>query len=109
MRVGAQVTSITDGFRDGLTLCLRFCRLPDAAGLVIYRFLDRRRQLWQADAAVEKPVPPLRPPFEKLLLEAFHTLRIRERGRRRPSRDLLLLSRILGRTAPAAPRRAKAA
>src|SRR5690606_19693278 len=45
VRAGAQVVSL-DKRGSETVLGLRFCRLPSGAEMAIYRFLDRRRILW---------------------------------------------------------------
>ncbi len=105
-RVGAQVTDMAEAKGGGLSLGLRFCRPNPKLTMDLYRFLDGRRATW--DETVINAVPPPSPwlenprPFEGLLLEAFAALRLKEVNRsgfvrRGPSRDLLTLSRVLGK------------
>lgn len=75
-------------------LGIRFTEVSRAARMAIYRFLDRRRELW------EQPAAPATRPFQKLLLGAFSQLRRLEVVQRGladsgPSRDLLALGRML--------------
>jgi len=97
--VGSQVLTVKEFARDNLYLGLRFCDVPDAARMAIYRFLDKRRLMWdeKAMAALKKKpvllaaknaittssidhsqygVPKL--PFNSLLKEAYTSLRFQE-------------------------------
>jgi len=92
LRTGAQVVSLDRQPQGDLSLGLRFCRLTARAQLAIYRFLDRRRVLWErppelrparlmADLAARHPaLAPLllhEQPFRSLLLEAQARLQLR--------------------------------
>jgi hypothetical protein len=55
VNVGAQVLSLNRDRDDDLTLGLRFCRISGHDQLAIYRFLDRRRCMWDPTAEPETP------------------------------------------------------
>jgi hypothetical protein len=81
---GAQVISIGTDADGTTTLAFRFCRLPDQGRLAIYRFLDRRRYLWENKKQRERRVHPElakvmdRPePFAELLREAYSSMRMK--------------------------------
>jgi hypothetical protein len=66
-----------------LMLGLRFCCLADGARMAIYRFLDRRRRLWDKVEEEGSPVAPHGPvasafdcqaPFANLLTETYADL-----------------------------------
>lgn len=123
LRIGGQVLSLDD-LDDGVSLGVRFCMLSVKAQRAIYRFLDRRRALWGAQAEIEnghpyEPVvelgtPPETPlqlepravvepperPFEALLLEAHASMRAKEQQhivfvRSLPTDDLPRLSSLV--------------
>ncbi len=99
LKAGAQVMTL-DQAEDELSLGVRFCMLSAMAQRAIYRFLDHRRLLWEKSGQVapapgepslpllseivaglaEPPVvaPQEERPFEKLLLEAYASLRAKE-------------------------------
>jgi hypothetical protein len=103
---GGQVTQL-DSDDNGYLLGIRFCMLSRRAQMAIYRFLDRRRPLWDpkvvpAPKQAQQQLDEDARPFEPLLLEAFAALRAKELRRptfvkNGPSRDLESLGRILGR------------
>jgi hypothetical protein len=106
-KVGAQVASFQSWPQGGLAVRLRFCRPSKSLQLALYRLLDRRRAMWDAEvihhvAEAPAPVDLDARPFEGMLLEAFAALRLKELNRpgfsrRGPSLDLENLSRLLGR------------
>ncbi len=93
LKVGGQVVALDD--IDGeLNLGVRFCMPSVKVQRSIYRFLDRRRELWSptpmelTDAPRVLPplpeanrAPTITRPFEALLLEAYASLRAKEMRR----------------------------
>ncbi|MBI3179252.1 MAG: PilZ domain-containing protein [Deltaproteobacteria bacterium] len=99
LKAGAQVMTL-DQVEEELSLGVRFCMLSAMAQRAIYRFLDHRRVLWESksdarpqarDVALpllselvsgldEPPAVPAaeEQPFEKLLLEAYASMRAKE-------------------------------
>lgn len=86
LEVGGQVMTLNDGAQGDLGLGVRFCAISRKAQLALYRFLDRRRLLWDPSAEQPRPQPALPAmaeansarPFEALLLEAYASLRAKE-------------------------------
>ena len=82
---GSQVMVVDTSEAQELMLGLRFCCLADGARMAIYRFLDRRRRLWDKAEVHEEgllvaPEDPLSPafdchaPFANLLAETYSDL-----------------------------------
>ncbi len=67
LKLGAQVLTL-DQDADGVGMSLRFCRSSAAARLAIYRFLDRRRALWDPEAETS-PQEQLRARYPALAKE----------------------------------------
>lgn len=86
---GAQVISLDEGKSKTLSMGLRFCNLSSKAELAIYRFLDRRRQLWDErellrlyenyrEQQQEQRLEDARFPFAKILRRAYAAIREKE-------------------------------
>jgi hypothetical protein len=85
LALGAQVVGLAQDDDGTMTVSLRFCRVPDNTRLALYRFLDRRRYLWEDKkerlqrlhphlaGILDKPEP-----FAELLREAYNQLRLKE-------------------------------
>jgi len=82
LEVGAQVVSMEPTAGGQVSLGLRFCTVSPKVQRAIYRFLDRRRAMWQEeqrfDAEHEAPSESPARPFEALLREAYASLRAKE-------------------------------
>lgn len=84
LRVGAQVISIATDPDGAPSLSLRFVNLSDRDKLAIYRFLDRRRYLWEDKRARQKRLNPElerktdEQPFAELLRDAYGQMRLKE-------------------------------
>ncbi len=86
-KVGAQVATLGDVPDDdqleggskgaSVALGLRFCKLTARAQLSIYRFLDKRRNLWTTGGD-ETAQADIDQPFEALLLDAYSALQAEE-------------------------------
>ena len=105
LRVGAQVTDMEATDDGSVGLGLRFCRVSPMVQMAIYRFMDRRRRLWEpaprAKAELAGETVQEERPFEGLLSHAFDTLRAKEcqlpsSSYLGPSAELARLSQVLG-------------
>ena len=90
LEVGGQVMSLDQGTPGQLTVGVRFCMLSVMAQREIYRFLDRRRALWDEDhvevleedrTSAAAQILAQERPFEAMLLEAYASLRAKEMRR----------------------------
>ena len=72
LKVGGQVTGFDRCEKGTVTLNMRFCRFGNSDQLALYRFMDRRRSLWDRSSAAEASPAPHKAtrPFEALILEA---------------------------------------
>jgi len=108
LQVGGQVLSLDEMTPGQLALGVRFCMVSSKAEREIYRFMDRRRSLWDQEAVVEAMVAEpsaaekilsRERPFEALLLGAYADMRAREVRRlgfirSLPTQDLPPLSQL---------------
>ncbi len=86
LEVGAQVMTLEPAAGGQVSLGMSFRALSPKAQRELYRFLDRRRQMWNEErrfaasknAVAEDGAGPAARPFEALLSDAYASLRAKE-------------------------------
>jgi hypothetical protein len=115
LKVGGQITKVEPAGEGAVALRVRFCNPSPKVQMALYRFLDGRRAMWDENE-IERPRRPVPPPddprpFAGILLQAFSALRALENAQpdfedKGPSRELSLLSRVLGNAGSPSPKAA---